>query len=76
MATEKKGTWGGRRRGAGRPALELGERQDAAVLVRMRPGEIEVLRQLAATAGISVGVYAREILRRRIRGKRGKGGSR
>ena len=33
----------------------------------MRPGEIEELRRLAAAAGTTVGVYARETLRRRIR---------
>jgi len=55
------------RLGAGRPAMPSEERQDAAVLVRMRPREAEALRALADAAGTSVGVYAREILRRRIR---------
>ncbi len=46
------------------------ERQDAPLFVRMRPGDVKVLRELAHAAGMTVGVYAREILKRRIRGAR------
>ena len=44
-----------------------GERQDAGVLIRLKPGEAEVLRTIAKDAGMTVGVYARRVLRRHIR---------
>jgi hypothetical protein len=39
-------------------------------LVRMRLSEIEKLRHLAADAGMTIGVYAREILRRELERRR------
>jgi hypothetical protein len=66
-ARSKRKSWGGARPGAGRPKLPPGERQGEAFLVRMRPTEVAALRDLAADAGTTVGVYAREVLRRSIR---------
>ena len=62
----RKGQWGGARRGAGRPRLSPEERQNAALLVRLRPAELRALHSLAESAGSTVGVYAREILRRHL----------
>ena len=49
------------------------ERQDAGFLVRMKPAEVAALRELAADAGTTVGVYARQLLRRRLRRAQPKG---
>jgi len=47
--------------------LPTKDRQDVALLIRMRPREMEALRELAAAVNVTVGVYAREVLRARIR---------
>lgn len=67
MSAGRRQRWGGRRPGAGRPELPAKERQNAALLLRLRPGELDALRERAAASGLSVGVYAREVLRRHIR---------
>jgi len=63
---ESKG-WGGARKGAGRKPLPAGERQNVALLVRMRPEEVRRLHELAARAGEWPGAYVREIIRRHLR---------
>jgi hypothetical protein len=57
-------------RGPGRPTIPKSERQDTAVLIRMRPNEVRDLRKLADRAGVGIGVYAREVLRRHLRRSR------
>ncbi len=58
---------GGRRAGAGRPPVAPTERLDATMLMRFRSDELDALRELAASAGTTVGVYCREVLRRHLR---------
>ena len=58
---------GGKRAGAGRPPVAPAERLKATMLMRFRPDELEALRELAASAGMTVGVYSREVLRRHLR---------
>jgi len=59
--------WGGIRAGAGRPKLQAGQRQDAGLLLRLRPAELKALKKLAREQGLTVGVYAREVLRRDLK---------
>jgi len=69
MAEKKRRTsaaWGGPRVGAGRPPLPPNERQDATILVRLLPRELERLRALAAEASLGAGQYVREVLRRHL----------
>ena len=70
VSADRRPQWGGKRAGAGRPELGPEERHDKVFLVRMRLSEIEKLRHLAAAAEMTIGVYAREILRRELERRR------
>ena len=67
--SDKKGSWGGRRRGSGRKKLPTSERQDGQLLIRMRPRELEALRKVAKDAGVGPGVYVRDLVRRHLQRK-------
>ncbi len=54
------------RRERGRPRLNDEERQDRQVLIRLRPGEVERLQELAERAGTTVARYVRDLVRRHL----------
>ena len=57
------------KRKRGRPKLPRQERQDAALLLRMRPAELDAVRRLARDQGTTPGVAARALLRKHLRRK-------
>ena len=60
MMAQKKSTWGGRREGAGRPAVL---KNPVDRWVRLEQGDAEAAETLAAERGISLSEFMRRVLR-------------
>ena len=67
MSGKMKGTWGGKRKGAGRPpgtgSGPSYESRNFRVMLMLTRAELEQLRALAAQRAIAVGTMAYEIVR-------------
>lgn len=61
MSSDKKGTWGGRRFGAGRKPV--GKHPTITVSFRLPPDVVEEYRQFIKSKGISPAVFVGEALR-------------
>lgn len=61
MSSEKKGTWGGRRFGAGRKPV--GKHPTVTVSFRLPPEVLEEYRQFIKSRGITAAVFVGEALR-------------
>ncbi len=60
MMARKKGTWGGRREGAGRPAVL---KNPVDRWIRLEQEDAEAAENLAAERGISLSEFMRRVLR-------------
>jgi hypothetical protein len=70
MAAKKKGTWGGRRKGAGRPVgTGTGPSKNARinrVVAMLSNDELKKLTKRAGMAGLPLGTYAYRIIARSL----------